>query len=265
MSGAAARREAVAEVLRSAVVAAGRAVRAALPGADVVAKEGRGNFVTAADQASERILLAAISAAFPEDAILSEESRPHVPDPLAVPRLWVIDPLDGTSNFRHGRHYAAVSVALAERGVLEAAAVYDPFRDELFFAERGRGATRNGVPIRVGDRPDLASASVATDNSYDPQGTRRNLELCLRLDPTPWVLVRGSAVLSMCEVACGRTDVYYHTALQPWDNAAAFLLVREAGGCVTGFDGAPASFVTPQVVAGNADLVAGCLQCFGRG
>jgi myo-inositol-1(or 4)-monophosphatase len=76
--------------------------------------------------------------------------------------------------------------------------------------------------------------------------------------------MRGSAVLSMCEVACGRTDVYFHTALQPWDNAAAFLLVREAGGCVTDFAGAPASFVTAQSVAGNAGLVAACLRCFGR-
>jgi myo-inositol-1(or 4)-monophosphatase len=249
--------------LKAAVRAGGAAAGATLPAAGVAAKEGRGNYVTDADAASERIILELIRAAFPADAILSEESRPDREDLLHLPRLWVVDPLDGTNNFRFGRPYWAVSVGYVEGGEPRAGAVYDPFRDELFFAESGRGASLNGSPIRVGDRKDLAAASVATDNCYDPAGTRRNLELCLRFEPAPWLLVRGSAVLGLCEVACGRTDLYFHTDLKPWDTAAAFLIVAEAGGRVVRLDGTPAGLLTASAVAGNADLVGQCVRLFG--
>jgi myo-inositol-1(or 4)-monophosphatase len=244
-------------------LAGGRAIRTASPAEPVEAKEGRGNFVTSADRASEQAILRRLAEVFPDDAILSEESQPEPQDPRQTPRLWVIDPMDGTTNYRFGRHYCAVSVAYVEAGVPRAGAVYDPFREELFFAESGRGATLDGKPIRVGGQRDLTSASVATDNGYDPRGTKRNLELCLRLDPTPWVLVRGSAVLSLCEVACGRTDVYFHTALKPWDTAAALLIVREAGGRVVRFDATPADFLDESVVAGNGALVDQCVRHFG--
>jgi myo-inositol-1(or 4)-monophosphatase len=251
-----------AEFVKALALAGGEAIRGVLPAEGVVEKEGRGNFVTSADEASERAIVRLIAETFPGDEILTEESRPDVGDVSAVRHLWVIDPLDGTNNFRFGRHYSAVSVGYVEDGELLAGAVYDPFREELFFAEKGKGAFRNGQAIRVRGHGDLSSASVATDNCYDPAGTRRNLELCLRIRPSPWTLVRGSAVLSMCEVACGRTDLYFHTALQPWDNAAAFLLVREAGGQVVGFDGADAHFLAPSAIAGNGELVAECVRRF---
>src|SRR5262249_41308370 len=155
----------------------------------------RGNFVTAADQASERAILRLIREAFPGDEILTEESSPVVGNLSAVQHLWVVDPLDGTNNFRFARPYVAVSVGYVEGGELRAGAVYDPLRDELYFAERGGRAFLNGEEIHVPGRRRLPSASVATYNSYDPAGTARNLELCLRIRPTPWVLVRGSAVL----------------------------------------------------------------------
>jgi myo-inositol-1(or 4)-monophosphatase len=153
-------------------------------------------------------------------------------------------------------------VGYVEGGELQAGAVYDPFRDELFFAERGGRAFLNGEEIHVRRHSHLTSASVATDNGYEPVVTRRNLELCLRFRQMPWILVRGSAVLSMCEVACGRTDLYFHTALQPWDNAAAFLIVRAAGGRVVGFDGADADFLASRAIAGNGHLVEECVRCF---
>jgi myo-inositol-1(or 4)-monophosphatase len=250
------------DFVETLVLAGGEAIRGALPSDRVRQKEGQGNFVTAADEASERAILHLLAEAFPDDAILSEESRPSVDDLPGAHHLWVIDPLDGTNNYRFGRKYAAVSVGYVEGGELRAGAVYDPFREELFFAEKGMGAVLNGEKIHVRGHEDLTSASVATDNCYEPSGTRRNLELYLRLGPQPWLLMRGSAVLSMCEVACGRIDLYFHTALKPWDNAAAFLLVREAGGRVAGFDGASAHFLDPSAIVGNSDLVEACLCCF---
>jgi myo-inositol-1(or 4)-monophosphatase len=250
------------DFVKTLALAGGEVVRGVLPTERVGEKEGRGNFVTAADEASERAILRLIVEAFPGDEILTEELRPGVGKLPAGRHLWVIDPLDGTNNFRFGRQYAAVSVAYVAGGELRAGAVYDPFRDELFFAERGAGAFLNGEAVHVRRHRHLSSASVATDNCYEPAGTSRNLELCLRIRPSPWVLVRGSAVLSMCEVACGRTDLYFHTALQPWDNAAAFLIVREAGGRVVGFDGADARFLETSAIAGNGDLVAECVRCF---
>jgi myo-inositol-1(or 4)-monophosphatase len=250
------------EFVKTLALAGGEAIRGMLSTDRVREKEGRGNFVTAADEASERAILRLLAETFPGDGIITEESRPGVGDLLAVQHLWVIDPLDGTSNFRFGRQYAAVSAGYVEGGEVRAGAVYDPFRDELFYAERGKGAFLNGKEIQVGGHRGLPSASVATDNCYEVAGTRRNLELCLRIRPTPWVLLRGSAVLSMCEVACGRTDLYFHTALQPWDNAAAFLLVREAGGRVVGFDGADAHFLASSAIAGNGGLVEECVRCF---
>jgi myo-inositol-1(or 4)-monophosphatase len=243
------------EVLEQAARAAGAAVRAATPTEGVVTKEGRANYVTAADLASEKAIMDAIRAAFPDDAILSEETTSDLVDPLVVARLWVIDPIDGTSNFRFGRNYSVISIGFVERGVIRAAAVYDPFHDELFMAEQGRGATVNGKPLHVGDQSQLADASVATDNSYDPEQTKRNLELLASLTPTPWVIIKGSAVLSMCDVAAGRIDLYFHTVLKPWDNAAAFLIAQEAGAKVVGLNGKPVTFMSPKVVMGNKQLV----------
>ena len=156
---------------------------------------GRGNFVTAADKASEQEILRLLEEAFPRDQVLTEESPAAVGQPADVPLLWVIAPLDGTNSFRFGRPYAAVSVAYVEGGVPGAGAVCDPLHGEPFFAAREEGAFLNGRAIRVGNVRHLPSASVGTDNGCDPVGTKRNLELCLRIHPDPWILVRGSAVL----------------------------------------------------------------------
>jgi len=243
------------DVAKMAALAGGQAALATIPTDGVVIKEGRGNFVTKGDLASEKAIISLIRKHFPSDEILSEETESQLKDLLTVEHLWVIDPIDGTNNYRNGRNYSAVSVAYVESGQIVDAAAYDPFRKELFTAHRGGGAFLNGRAIKIGEQKDIHKAVVATDNSYDPDGTRHNLQIVLAIDPTPWVLVKGSAVLTICEVACGRTDLYFHTALKPWDNAAAMLIAEEAGAIVTDLKGNKIAFTSPEIVVGNPELV----------
>lgn len=248
-------------LIQEATKAAGEIIRKTAPTEGVVEKEGRANLVTAADLASEKTIVDIIRTNFPSDSILSEETESDIKDPLSVERLWVIDPIDGTSNFRYGRNYCAVSLGFVERGVVKMGAAYNPFADELFSAEKGKGAFLNGRPIKVSDTPNLYKATVATDNSYDPEKTRQELELILKLNPMPWILIKGSAVLTMSEVAAGRFDLYVRRgALRPWDNAAAFLIAREAGAKVTDIKGNEADFMSEAVVMGNERLVDQFLQ-----
>ncbi len=176
--------------------------------------------------------------------------------------MWVIDPIDGTNNFRYQRNFSGISVGYVEKGVVKMGAIYNPFRNELYFAEKDQGAFLNDQKIAVGEQTELSKSVVATGNSYDPAGTRQSLELLLKLNPTPWVLMRGSGVLEMCEVANGRMDLYFHTVHKPWDNAAAFLLIEEAGGVVKGFKGEDISFLSPKVIVGNSALVEQCVKAF---
>lgn len=243
------------EILKRSAYLAGEVVRSTLRTSGIVEKEGRANIVTAADLASEKKIIETIEASYRGDTILSEETEANLDDILSIDRLWVVDPIDGTNNFRFHRNYSGISIGYIEKGIIKAGVVYDPFRDELFFAERNQGAYLNNESIKVGSQTELGKATIATDNSYNPAGTRYNLELVLKLDPIPWVLMEGSAVLAMCEVASGRLDLYFHTALKPWDNAAAFLLLKEAGGQVKGFNGADITFLSQSVVTGNPNLV----------
>jgi myo-inositol-1(or 4)-monophosphatase len=243
------------EVLIDTIRAAGKTVKSAVPSDGILEKDGRANFVTAADLASEKIIMDSIRKYFPNDTILSEETESSIANLLDEDHLWVIDPIDGTNNFRYERNYSAVSVGYVERGIVQAGAVYNPFRDELFHAERGKGAYINDKRIMTGDLSDLSKAVVSTDNSYDPQGTRHVVELFLKINPSPWLLVRGSAVLAMCDVAAGRIDLYFHIASKPWDNAAAFLIAEEAGVAIHNIKGNVTNFLSESVVMGNASLV----------
>lgn len=243
------------DAIRKAVLEAGELVRKSIPTEGIVAKEGRLNFVTAADLRSERILEGAIRKNFPEHSVLSEETESDLEDLSSVAYLWVIDPIDGTSNFRYQRNYSGISVGYVEKGEPQFGLIYDPFRNELFYAQKGKGAFLNGDPIHVDNKTDLAKATVMTDNSYDPNETKSNLEILLKLNPTPWVLIRGSAVLAYADIAAGRADVYAHQFLKPWDNAAGFLIAREAGAVIKNFKGKNVDFISPQVLVGNPSLV----------
>ncbi len=245
------------ELVKSAALAGGEKLLSIAPSLGIVEKEGRGNFVTSADIASQEAIIALIKNSYPKDLILSEETQSNLSQEelLRAPHLWVIDPLDGTNNFRNQRHYSSVSVAYAEEGVIKAGAVYNPFSKELFRGEKGKGAFLDQIKIRIGRATNLSQASVCTDNSYDPQGTRHNLEVALKIEPSPWIIMKGSAVLEMCEVAAGKIDLFFQTSLKPWDNAAALLIVEEAGGVVKDFEGNKVNFLSPIIIAGNDKLV----------
>jgi myo-inositol-1(or 4)-monophosphatase len=245
------------EIVLSAVKAGGQAAKSVIPSSGIIAKEGRGNFVTAGDLASEKAVLKIIKKHFPKDAILSEETESSLSNSelLNLNRLWVLDPIDGTNNFRNQRHFSCVSLGYVEKGIIKAGAIYDFYHDELFYGELGGGAYLNNQPISVGTQKDFTQATIATDNSYVPEETKYNLELLLKIKPVPFVLMRGSGALMMCEIAAGRTDLFFHTVLKPWDNAAGFLIVEEAGGMVKGLKGEKINFLSPTVVVGNKELV----------
>mgnify|MGYP001567658677 FL=1 len=253
------------EAIREGVLQAGEAVRKAKPAEGIIAKEeGRLNFVTAADLESERIIKKIIQRHFPDHLILSEETESDIEDILAVEHLWVIDPIDGTSNFRYERDYFGISVGYVEKGEPQLGFIYNPSRDELFQAQKGKGAFLNGIPIHVGGQTDLAKATVYTDNSYDPDGMRSNLEMLLKVNPTPWILIRGSAVLAYCDIAAGRADIYAHQFLKPWDNAAGFVIAKEAGAVIKGMNGEDIDFLSPRAVVGNEILVSQFLDAISK-
>jgi len=243
------------ELAKQAVLASGKEILTMNPEEGVHSKEGNTNFVTAGDKASEKVIIGNIKKYYPNDQILSEETESDLTELLKVGHLWVIDPIDGTFNYLNHLNYSAISVGYVETGVLKTAAVYDPFRKDLFTAEKNKGAFVNGNKIRVSTKSDFSSATVAADSYFKPEITRNNLRTLLKLDPVPWILMKGSVVMAVCEVACGRIDLYFQTGVKPWDNAAAMLILSEAGGIVRNLKGEKTNFLSNTIVAGNKILV----------
>ncbi len=208
------------------------------------------DLVTEMDQRAERLIVARLLGAFPDHAVLAEESG--ATDGRSAYR-WLIDPLDGTTNYAHGLPVYAVSVALEHAGIVELGVGYDPSRGECFVAERGRGATLNGEPIRVSSVESLDQALLVTGFPYDIRTTAEtNLPEYGALSVRAQAVRRlGSAVLDLCYVACGRLDGYWEFALGPWDMAAGGLIVQEAGGRVTNVHGGPWRLEGPGVLASN--------------
>lgn len=236
---------------------AGELIRAGRPDpADVQTKGNVFDLVTAVDHAAEREIIAELRLATPDAAILGEEGQdgtgaPAAGDPLGrFAELWLVDPLDGTANFVHGVPFAAVSIALAQRGQLQTAVVYDPNRDELFAAARGQGATLNGRPVRVEPAAALAQAMLATGFSARAWSRHANVEGLRALSPhVRNIRAMGSAALHLAYVACGRLSGFWEVLLAPWDMAAGVLLVQEAGGRVTDTLGRPYELSTQHIVA----------------
>ena len=200
-----------------------------------VSYKGRDNIVTEVDKAAEGIIIRTILAEFPDHSILSEESRPRVGRSHCK---WIIDPLDGTTNFAHQFPFFSVSIALEIDGHLAIGVVYDPVRDEIFYGEAGKGATLNSRPIRVSGVRSLAESFLATGFSYGRMRKDRNVAHFKNLLMRAMAVRRaGSAALDLCYVACGRFDGFWEMYLHPWDSAAGAVIVREAGGIVTLFDG----------------------------
>jgi len=220
--------------------------------------KGDVDLVTVADRTSEKLIRERLGAAFPEHGVYGEEGTR---DRLAGEYRWYVDPLDGTTNFAHGIPHFCVSLGLEQRppglkpdedGTLIAAVLYDPMRDELFTAERGKGAWLNGRAIRVSRTQELAEALVATGFPSRKRHMSPNIhfyqEFTLR---SHGVRRAGSAALDLAYVACGRMDGFWEFNLNPWDTAAGVLLIEEAGGCVTDFSGGEFKLDSREVLASN--------------
>lgn len=216
-------------------------------------KEGVNNLVTEADHAAEKAILAVIKKQFPDHQILAEESGAHAQN---SPYKWVIDPIDGTVNFAQGIPLNCVSIGVEKDGKMIMAAVYNPHLNEFFFAEKGKGATLNDRPIQVSKKTKTINACLVTGFPYtyinEPNGPIEVFERFVRKG----VPVRrlGSAAIDLCWVACGRFDGFFEQKLEPWDSAAGYLIVEEAGGRVTDFKGAPFSIYQHKVVATNGHI-----------
>ncbi len=237
-----------------AAVAAGRLLRERLGRVQEIRFKGAVNLVTEVDEASEQLILERIREAFPEHAILSEERGADLS--VSDSRyLWVVDPLDGTTNFAHGYPLFAVSIAFVVDGEPELGVVYQPVLDELFVAQRGAGAFLNGRRIRVSDQDSMIMALLATGFPYDLERRKQALAHFGRFTTLTRAIRRdGSAALDLCYVAAGRFDGFWEPELAPWDTAAGALIVREAGGVVTDYSGCPLTLESVSCVASNGKL-----------
>jgi myo-inositol-1(or 4)-monophosphatase len=221
-----------------------------------VSNKGDIDLVTEADLASEKLIIERIRSHYPRHAILAEESGAS--DGVAVISgesewRWIIDPLDGTTNYAHAYPCFCVSIGVERAGRIEIGVIYDPVRDEMFAAERGRGATLNERRIRVSDIEDLNGAMLCTGFPYNVR-ERANFARDFANFTMHAQAVRrdGSAALDLAYVACGRFDGFWEDGLNPWDVAAGVLLIEEGGGRITDFYGAPLDIYTPKVLASNA-------------
>jgi myo-inositol-1(or 4)-monophosphatase len=214
-----------------------------------IAEKGRrADLVTEADRASEAVIVTRLRDRFPQAAILAEESGAHAG---AVDERWIVDPLDGTTNFAHAYPLFCVSIAYERAGELIAGVVYAPALKERFAAERGAGAQCNGAPICVSPIPELGEAMTCT--GFHPADFERNAGCFAEVSRRAQAVRRdGSAALDLAYVACGRFDGFWEFDLHAWDVAAGTLLVREAGGAVTRADGSPAWLDADSILATNS-------------
>jgi myo-inositol-1(or 4)-monophosphatase len=219
--------------------------------------------VTEADLASEQLIVDAIRQEFPDHGIFSEEGLGDVHGLVADSTpVWLVDPLDGTVNYAHGYPLWGVSLALSEGGQILAAVTFDPLRDEVFSAQQGKGARCNGERIQVSPVAEMHQALAATGFAYKRATLVDNnlAEFSAIMPLVQGVRRAGSAVLDLAHLADGRLDGYWEMHLQPWDWAAGWLLVEEAGGKVTDMRGAPWSLASRDIVASNGLLHAELLS-----
>jgi myo-inositol-1(or 4)-monophosphatase len=212
------------------------------------------DLVTESDLASERLIIERIKTYYPRHRILAEESGASDPGDHGSQSewRWIIDPLDGTTNYAHGYPCFCVSIGLSHRGRLEVGVVYDPIRDEMFAAERGHGASLNGRRISVSRTPQLSAALLCTGFPYD---VRERSEFARHFASfimhAQGVRRDGAAALDLAYVAAGRFDGFWEEGLKPWDVAAGVLLIEEAGGRVSDYQGAPFDIHTPPILTSN--------------
>lgn len=219
-----------------------------------VSLKGPANFVTAADKKAEKVIFQELSKARPGYGFLMEEGG--VVEGADKSHRWIIDPLDGTTNFLHGIPMFSISIGLEREGQIVAGLVYNPISDEMFIAEKGQGAFLNDRRIRVAARRELAQSVVAcgTPDLGRPEHERYLTELRQVMLQVAGVRRMGSAALDLAYVAAGRFDAYWEANLAPWDVAAGIILVREAGGFVSDLNGRDDILKTGGILAGNEAL-----------
>lgn len=217
-----------------------------------ISHKGRDNIVTDVDKKSEKLIIRKILSKFKDHSILSEETPPRHG---SSGYRWIIDPLDGTTNFAHAFPFFCVSIALELDGEVILGVIYDPMRDELFRARRGSGAWLNDKRIAVSKVRSLSESFLSTGFSYGVRRRDKNIKHFNRfLRKTLAIRRPGAAALDLCYVACGRLDGFWELYLNPWDSAAGMLIVQEAGGKVTKFDGSRYSPDDKEILATNAHI-----------
>lgn len=234
----------VRSTLFSSLEEAGKILKNTVSERRIVAHKGELNLVTETDRRSEDVIVKNILRNFPDHALLTEESPARGRSPFR----WIVDPLDGTTNFVHTYPVACISIAFEEHGKITVGGVFDPFRSELFYAERGRGATLNGKPIVVSQNPVLGQSLLSTGFPYD-----RRESADLYLSPFKAFMMKvhgvrrsGAAALDLVYVASGRFDGFWECKLRTWDVAAASLIIEEAGGKLSDFAGRPLTLSNPD-------------------
>ena len=246
------------------------AIRAARTAGDSIVREmdrtrdisietkGKNDFVTEVDKNAEGIIISVIKNAYPEHAFLAEESGQEGENDY----LWIIDPLDGTTNFLHGFPHFSVSIALQNKGVLEQAVIYDPLKQELFTASKGKGAQLNNRKIRVSIKKTLDGALLGTGFPYNNESVMQQfIESYKNLFPNVAGIRRaGVASLDLAYVACGRLDGFWEFALKPWDIAAGALIVQEAGGINVELMGEIDFMKTGNIISANPKMIKAMLK-----
>lgn len=246
-----------AQVAEEAARAAGMVALQGFRGLLEVRSKGGKDIVTQYDTAAEDAALHLIRSHFPDHAILAEESGAGSTSHDTARFLWTVDPIDGTHNYAMQLPFwcSSVAVADAQTGTVLAGVVFDALHGELFSATYGGGAFLNGVPMSVSKTSNMDDAIMVADIGYDPEIARRMMSLAGWVQPhVKRLRLLGSAVLALAYVAAGRFDAYYHLSLQPWDIAAASLLVREAGGVITDWEGRQITATKSSAVAANVTL-----------
>jgi myo-inositol-1(or 4)-monophosphatase len=245
-------------VARAAVAEAGTLLRASWRGTKTIRHKSAVDIVTETDHEVEALITGHLRRAFPDHLLVAEEAAAGttLAPPAADRHVWYLDPLDGTTNFAHAYPHFSVSLALGRGGNLLFGIVYDPLRDETFVAHRGGGARLNDEPIGVSPVRTLDDGLLATGFPYD---RRAHLDYYLSfladfIGCAQGVRRNGSAALDLCYVACGRLDGFWEWKLHPWDTAAGALIVREAGGSISDFRGAPFEMYGTQTLASNGYL-----------
>jgi len=240
------------EVAISAAKEAGEVLRGAFGKEQAVRHKGEVDIVTEADEQAEGVIKEILLGAFPSYGMLAEEGGRLAGHENA---RWIVDPLDGTTNYAHGLPIFCVSIALERAGEVVLGVVHDPMREETYVAQRGEGATLNGEPIRVSGTDEMIAALLVTGFPNDREEVSAAVELFGRFAMVTQSMRRlGSAALDLCYVASGRLDGYYERGVYAWDVAAGALMVEEAGGRVTDYRGSELDLGGREIVASNGAL-----------